>query len=409
MFHSKKETLSSRMTSLALMIMLVTTMLIQVHANPAASEIAFYEKSMTAILKEHSDDLEKLGKKYIAALESSAKKFQKAGDLDALLSINSELENFKKNGAIPIKDNKKPHQETLRMRALYSGARLKVDKEMYQSASKLNGNFLYFLENMQKKLTQEGKLEDALLIRAEIDKIKKSQASIPSKALETNDPPPQKPQQQIIKGAQQLISWDGSRRDDLIGPDGRPTNKYKFSHEGKNRLDGSILHLSKGRTLIEGANQQLLEACKKTDELSLFLHMETQNLKQSGPARILSFSLNSVKRNFTIGQDNENLVLRLRTTKTGENGSNPEVVLSKLEPGQKKKIVITYRPGQLEAYIDGKSVTIQKVDGDFSNWEECSLVLGNEWKDERPWEGRIHQFSIYSSVLQSKDALALSK
>jgi hypothetical protein len=254
-----------------------------------------------------------------------------------------------------------------------------------------------------------------LLIKNEVTKISNQKAGIPPKdeALTKNNETKGSPSSdhggEGYIAPQLLVAWNGNKQGALIGADGRPAFKYKFTHDGGNKENAGVLDMTGGRTFIEGLNKQLLDSCKATNELSLVIHLDTQNLKQTGPARIFSHSIASKKRNFSLCQEQDKLVLRLRTTATGENGSNPEVILSKLKEGQRHKIVITYRPGQLEFYMDGQSHPIQQIKGDFSNWEECQFVIGNEWKDDRSWKGRIHQFNIYSSALSPKEALTLSK
>jgi hypothetical protein len=391
-------------------MMLASAALTQLQAHPAAAELKLYEKSLARIKKAHSDDLGKLGVNYLKPLEDSAKKFQKAGDLDGLLSVNTELEYFRKNAAVPVKDDTKPHAETLRIRALYKTAKNKVDHTKYKSATKLNGNFLYYLKNLQKMLTKNGKLEDAIIIRDEVARITKYQATISSETKEDIVilPPKETNAKKLTKNS--LLAWE-SRRDGTLTVTGGRSFKYKLSHKGGNKLANGALHMTGGKTVIEpeDLNQLLLESCKKTNALSIVAHFETNSLKQEGPARILSFSLNSIKRNFTLGQENDKLMLRLRTTETGENGSNPEVILCKLEEGQQIKVVITYQPDELAVYIDGKSKAVQQIKGDFSNWEACHFVLGNESMDERPWKGRIYEFSVYSTIIPPKEALLLSK
>ena len=49
------------------------------------------------------------------------------------------------------------------------------------------------------------------------------------------------------------------------------------------------------------------------------------NVEQSGPARIVSYSHDPYRRNFTLAQDGRNIVFRLRTPLTGLNGMRPEL------------------------------------------------------------------------------------
>ena len=83
--------------------------------------------------------------------------------------------------------------------------------------------------------------------------------------------------------------------------------------------------------------------------------------------------------------------------------------LNDSQEDQSVKIVITYKPGSLELFVDGKSHPVEQIKGDFSTWEPCHLVLGNEWKEKCPWTGRIHEFSIYSSMLSPEESILLSK
>ncbi len=206
MKHNPRNCVTSFITFI---MMVASVSLTPLHARPAAAKIGVYERSLTRIKKEHSDALRELGKNYIKALENSAKKFQKAGDLGGLLSFNAELAHFRKNGTVPVVDDKKNHKEMLRLRALYTVARNKVDKVKYRTATKLNGNLLYYLENLQKKLTQEGKLEEAVIIRAEVARISKYQAGIPSF----------EPRGKNTTNQQRLVAWNGLRQSGLLGAD----------------------------------------------------------------------------------------------------------------------------------------------------------------------------------------------
>ena len=75
--------------------------------------------------------------------------------------------------------------------------------------------------------------------------------------------------------------------------------------------------LSEGAFLAEDANTDLLTACRKSNELSVEAVIRPDRLDQTGPARIVTFSSDSGNRNFTLGQQNDSLVFRLRTPSTG--------------------------------------------------------------------------------------------
>jgi hypothetical protein len=102
-------------------------------------------------------------------------------------------------------------------------------------------------------------------------------------------------------------------------------------------------------TPIAPLNQRL----QATSQFTVVTTISTANLQQKGPARIISLSDNPGRRNFTLGQQDNDLNLRLRTPINGMNGqylnTNIDDVLNNTEP---HKIVITYANSGLHVYID---------------------------------------------------------
>ena len=79
------------------------------------------------------------------------------------------------------------------------------------------------------------------------------------------------------------------------------------------------------------------------------------NVKQKGPARIVSFSRDPVRRNFTVGQEHADIDFRLRTPLTGPNGT---IVNLRTRDGflthEQFHLVATYRDGVEKLYVDGR-------------------------------------------------------
>jgi glycopeptide antibiotics resistance protein len=90
-----------------------------------------------------------------------------------------------------------------------------------------------------------------------------------------------------------------------------------------------------------------------SSEFTIVTTVESANSNQKGPARIISISGDPMHRNFTIGQDNSSLALRLRTPITGQNGSDINLsvpnVFNEIKP---RRIVITYARGNIQVNID---------------------------------------------------------
>lgn len=165
------------------------------------------------------------------------------------------------------------------------------------------------------------------------------------------------------------------------------------------------MDLEGGAFTPEGVDAALLQEAKKSHQLTLEALVTPGSLQQSGPARILTFSSNPNSRNFTLGQEGNKLVLRLRTPKTGDNGANPQVELLTLPDTKPHHVLVTYKPGRLAAYLDGKLVKqTDAVQGDFSNWAPQRLLFGDEAGGGRDWNGTLEGVAIYTRALEANEA-----
>jgi hypothetical protein len=77
----------------------------------------------------------------------------------------------------------------------------------------------------------------------------------------------------------------------------------------------------------EVAAADLVDDLQATNAFSIRLQCAAENGDQRGPARIVSNSVSPMLRNFTVGQQGPDLVFRLRTPRTGLNGSSPETIV----------------------------------------------------------------------------------
>ena len=97
----------------------------------------------------------------------------------------------------------------------------------------------------------------------------------------------------------------------------------------------------------------LTEAIQKTSAFTLATTFETSSLDQTGPARIISLSLDSYQRNVTLAQQNNQLIARIRTPATGVNGAFLAVASAKkLEPNRSHRAILTYQNATISLYLD---------------------------------------------------------
>lgn len=133
----------------------------------------------------------------------------------------------------------------------------------------------------------------------------------------------------------------------------------------------------------------------------------SDNLNQSGPARIISLSENSRRRNFTLGQDDSQYNFRLRTTATGNNGS--KVSLSTPTGAVETElthVVYTWEEtaNVAKLYVDNVLASETEVDGRLTNWDEdFQFALSNELSGDRGWLGTFDLVAIYGQALDDSE------
>jgi VanZ family protein len=163
-----------------------------------------------------------------------------------------------------------------------------------------------------------------------------------------------------------------------------------------------IEFLKTGQLVSNSSTQELFDRLVKGNGLTVELCLKTEDLNQSGPARIFSYSINTVLRNFTIGQSSDELVVRLRTTKTSLSGTNPHLIVNDtFNDKGLQHMVIAYDFLEQNVYINGEQRAKSDIPkGDFSNWDpSCKLVIGNELTGDRPWKGKIYYAAVFDRAL----------
>ena len=144
-----------------------------------------------------------------------------------------------------------------------------------------------------------------------------------------------------------------------------------------------------------------------THEITVEAWLTPANTTQKGPARIVSISGDSSNRNFTLGQGSlvslpgDHYSLRLRTTTTGNNGSDQSLSspAGTLMTSLQHVVYTRDASGNAHLYIDNARVSAA-IGGDLSNWNTSyQFVLANEISGGRPWLGTLDLVAIYNRAL----------
>ncbi|HXT60184.1 MAG TPA: LamG-like jellyroll fold domain-containing protein [Pirellulales bacterium] len=217
------------------------------------------------------------------------------------------------------------------------------------------------------------------------------------------------------------IAWPSSRQGllFLFETNDKP-NLVRSSTTGVNRSysvrprgDAHLNHdcamvLTGGAFLAEDADGEILTACRQTNELTIEATVRPSLAEQQGPARIVTFSTDVVNRDFTLGQLGDQLIIRIRTPQTGPNGVGgvePGLALGKLTVGEPNHVIVSYRPGRIACYLNGKQVFEgDQIEGDFRDWSAQHLLFGDEYGGERNWAGTLEGVAIYNRFMSADEA-----
>lgn len=144
--------------------------------------------------------------------------------------------------------------------------------------------------------------------------------------------------------------------------------------------------------------------------LTVELRAATADLDQEGPARLVSSSGGTGRRNLTLGQAGDALVIRLRTLQTNWNATDAQVEVDDVFTDTRRHHLAVVRHGQahgqaLEVYVDGelRNRTFGPA-GSFSDWNfNYPLLLGNEVGGRRPWRGSLETVAFYGRALPAEE------
>ena len=160
-----------------------------------------------------------------------------------------------------------------------------------------------------------------------------------------------------------------------------------------------------------GPATKVINAVMQSNAITLEAWIQTNNLSQSGPARVAGISGNPSNRNITLGQGlwgNQPLTvydMRLRTRSTGHNGVPSVSTPAGSATTNLTHVVMTHAPdGTSTVYVNGVPLASHNQGADMSNWDTSfPMVLANEPTGDRPWLGTYHLVAVYSRALTSAE------
>ncbi|MCP5109643.1 MAG: hypothetical protein GY953_02285, partial [bacterium] len=157
--------------------------------------------------------------------------------------------------------------------------------------------------------------------------------------------------------------------------------------------------LGKGAKLQSAAAAKLHQALTASNAFTIEVWAKPADLRQWGPARLVSNSWDAHKRNFTLGQQSARAEVRLRTTGGNEDGW-PYLRQEDAVSDGVEHYAMTLAGGVLSLYRNGQLVKSEPREGDLSNWDPSyPLLVGNERTGDRSWRGEFYLLAIYDLAL----------
>jgi hypothetical protein len=203
-----------------------------------------------------------------------------------------------------------------------------------------------------------------------------------------------------------VFLWENrSAANQITGSDGTFIRSCRVEPRGRAWYGRFFdMFLQGGTFVAQDIAQALLDACQLTRQLSIEALVTPEDLRQRGPARIVSFCSNGDDANFSLAQDGDRLFFTTRTVGAPQ-GNNPALDICRLPNSQPHHILVSYWPGHLVCYLDGEPIfRTEDITADMNGWSEQTLAFGNIPQGGMPWMGRLEGVAILNRFVDAAEA-----
>lgn len=138
----------------------------------ATLQADYDSKSKAQVIQPYENAAADLRAKYLAALESSRVSAQKAGKLDDALAYKAEIESVTATKSVPFTDDAATQDGLRKLRTSYRTTLGKLTQDKDRKLQPLKDAYSRTLDPLVSRLTREGRLEDAQIVKATQDRLK---------------------------------------------------------------------------------------------------------------------------------------------------------------------------------------------------------------------------------------------
>jgi len=126
-----------------------------------------YEKEEERLVADKLEAVRDVRARYLEAVNTLAERKQAAGELEALLTVRSEIERFEKNPEVERGDLAESLPELQTLQEIYMRLRAQTEVDYWEGALHLADGSDSWLDRFQRELTRDGDLEHALAVKEE--------------------------------------------------------------------------------------------------------------------------------------------------------------------------------------------------------------------------------------------------
>lgn len=259
------------------------------------------------------------------------------------------------------------------------------------------------LEPLMRNLTRAGDFESArnlLTLRNEIFE----RLNIQQDARPTHRSPEQLRASNDLNVFPLLLEAEGMLAAQAAWGNRHPQLTFQPRAEGSLDTAAQGFHFQGGRlTIPPHASEALLFQVGQTQSFTLELGFMIRNVQV---APILMFGPTPEESNLAILQENQNLVLLLRTSDLAGQPVMNRVDLGPANEGRMQHLVLTYRPGDLAVFRNGSNIRRNRADasGELRHWEMHPVHFAQTpgQTGAAAWQGTVVNFYMTAIPASSR-------